>query len=135
MHTTHYERLFIEVAEDCKSDVGTSPPVKEPATVARMQYDMLVEEPYRYTSDEIVFGVYAARAGIPEGEMDAARAAFFSKGQPCLRSSPLAKAYGWGFHFDDAGRVAIVPRESERYREFASDAALVHLAAMRNSRR
>jgi len=134
VHSTDYANAFIEVAEDCAVEAGTVPPERTPATVARLQYEMLVGAPYRFTSDEVVFGVHSARAGVPAAGMDAARAAFFSKGQPCLRSSPLAKAYGWGFHFDEEGRVALVASGSPRYGALAADESLAHLRAMRRTR-
>ena len=59
---------------------------------------------------------------------------FFRKGQPCLRSSALAKRYGWGFHFDDEGRVAMVATESSEYAEFLKDPNLRQLPAMRSRR-
>jgi hypothetical protein len=55
MHTTNYTNAFIEVAEDCKTDVGVIPPEKQEKTIARMQFDMIKDNPYRYTSDEVVF--------------------------------------------------------------------------------
>ena len=134
MHTTNYVDTFIEVAEDRPIDAGVAPPEREPATVARMQYDALIDAPYQFTSDDVVFGVHAARAGVPADEVDAARKAFFSKGQPCLRSSPLAKAYGWGFHFDADGKVALVAAGSPRYAELAATGGLNHLRAMRRAR-
>ena len=134
MHTTNYADAFIEVAEDCPVDAAVAPPEREPATVARMQYEALIDAPYRLTSDDVVFGVHAARAGVPDSEWDAARTAFFSKGQPCLRSSPLAKAYGWGFHFDADGKVALVAAGSPRYAELAAAAGVKRLRAMRRSR-
>ncbi len=134
MHTTNYADAFIAVAEDCPLDAAVAPPEREPATVARLQYEALIDAPYRFTSDDLVFGVQAARAGLPTDEMDAARAAFFSKGQPCLRSSPLAKAYGWGFHFDADGKVALVPTGSPQYAELAAADGLKQLRAMRRSR-
>ncbi len=132
MHTTNYVNTFIEVAEDCKAEVGVAPP--ERPTVARMQYDMLRAAPYRLTSDELIFAIYAERNGIPAEERERRRAEFFSRGQPCLRSSPLAKSYGWGLHFDADGRVAIYPRGSEEYERLRRDPALRHLKAMRSSR-
>ncbi|HMQ32660.1 MAG TPA: DUF6157 family protein [Chloroflexaceae bacterium] len=132
MHTTNYTSAFIEVAEDCKAATGTAPPEKP--TLARMQYDMLHAGPYRYTSDELIFAIYALRNNIAEDERELRRAEFFSKGQPCLRSSPLAKTYGWGLHFDGASRVAIYPRGSEEYARLQRDPSLKHLKAMRNAR-
>lgn len=134
VHTTNYVSAFIAVAEDCAVDVGTAPPERTPPSVARLQYDMLVDAPYRYTSDELLFGVHALRTGVPTNGMAAARAAFFSRGQPCLRSSPLAKSYGWGFHFDDQGRVALVAVGTSRYAELVADASLEQRRAMRRSR-
>lgn len=49
MHSTDYTNTFIEVAEDCKTDVGKLPPEKEEKTVARMQWEMIHDYPYRYT--------------------------------------------------------------------------------------
>ena len=134
MHTTDYANAFIETAEDCAVDAAVAPPEKAPPTVARMQYEALIDAPYRFTSDDVVFGVHAARAGVPESDRDTARATFFARGQPCLRSSSLAKAYGWGFHFDADGRVALVPAGSARYAELAAADGLKHLRAMRRSR-
>ena len=134
MHTTNYANTFIEVAEDCQLDAAVAPPEKVPPTVARMQYEALIDAPYRFTSDDLVFGVHAARASVPDSDRDTARAAYFSKGQPCLRSSPLAKAYGSGFHFDTDGRVALVAAGSQRYAELAAADGLNHLRAMRRSR-
>lgn len=65
---------------------------------------------------------------------EARREAFFTKPQACLRSSPLAKRYGWGFHHDGQGRVALVARDSPRYRELAEDSSLTQLGAMRSRR-
>ena len=130
VHSPNYAGAFIEVAEDCAVEARTVPPERTPATVARLQHDTLADAPVRFTSDEIVFDVHAARAGVPAADRDAARAAFFSRGQPCLRSSALAKAYGWGFHFDEAGRVALVASGSKQYRALAADDSVAHLRAM-----
>jgi hypothetical protein len=134
MHSTNYTDTFIEVADDCRAAGGTIPPEKREPTVARMQFEMLNERPYHYTSDELLFAIYAARNDIAADDVDARRAEFFSKGQACLRSSPLGKSYGWGLHFDSASRVALVARESEAYARLQSDAELKHLKAMRSSR-
>lgn len=65
----------------------------------------------------------------------AAREAFFSKGQPCLRSSPLAKRYGFGIHCDAEGRVALVPLGSAEYRAFLEDKGVKKIKAMRSGRK
>lgn len=101
-------------------------------TVASMQYQMIAENPYQYTSDDVIFTVHALRNNIEATAQE--REAFFAKGQPCLRSSPLGKRYGWGVHSDAEGRVALYALESEEYRKFAKDAQLKQTKAMRSSR-
>lgn len=135
MKSTNYHNTFIEVAGDCPAAVAEAPPEKaDRKTVANLQYDLVAAHPYRSTSDDVVFGVFAMRNAIPESELEAARAQFFSKGQPCLRASPLAKRYGWGIHHDADGKVALVAMESDRYHELAADPKLEHVKAMRSKR-
>lgn len=134
MHTTNYTSAFIAVADDCKAAVGLVPPEKQAKTVARLQFELIQAHPYRYTSDEVIFTIYAERGGIPADELEMRRAEFFSKGQPCLRSSPLGKTYGWGIHYDADSRIAIYPRESEEYARLQADASLKQLKAMRSAR-
>jgi hypothetical protein len=95
---------------------------------------MVHSNPYSFSSDEVIFTVYTIRNRIPETELDAQRAEFFSKGQPCLRSSPLGKTYGWGIRYDGESRIAIYPRGSEAYARLEADQSLRHLKAMRSSK-
>ncbi len=127
MHTTDYRDAFIAVAPDCPAVTAEVPPEREPATVARLQYEMLVDAPYVHTSDDVVHATQGARRGID-------RETFFSTGQACLRSSPLVKRYGWGLHHDAEGRVALLAVESAEYAEHASDEGLRQLAGMRSRR-
>jgi hypothetical protein len=99
-----------------------------------MQYEIIHKHPYEYTSDEVVFAIYAARSGVEAADMEAQRAAFFSKGQPCLRSSPLGKRYGWGIHFNDESKIALYACESEEYAQLSNDPALKQLKAMKSAR-
>lgn len=134
MHTTNYTNTFIEVADDCKVGAGTAPPAKSPKTIAQIQYDLIAQHPYTYTSDDVIFAAYAHKNNIPPSQREAERQAFFSKGQPCLRASPLGKTYGWGIHFDGVSRVAIYGRDSKEYKKFAADKTLKHLKAMKSAR-
>jgi hypothetical protein len=134
MHSTNYTSTFIEPAEDCKAVAGTQPPAKDEPTVAQLQYELISAHPYRYTSDEVIFEIHTRRNGIPAAKREAARQEFFSKGQPCMRSSPLAKTYGWGFHFDSDARVAIYGRESAEYKRLSTDTSLKKHKAMRSKR-
>jgi Family of unknown function (DUF6157) len=123
LHTTNYFDTFIEVAEDCAAQAGAVPPSRATASTAELTHRMIAEHPYRYTSDDVIFTVWADRNGIDEADRPAARAQFFSKGQPCMRSSDLGKRYGWGVHSDAEGRVAIVPVESDAYAQLAAGVA------------
>lgn len=135
MTTTNYFQTFICVADDCAAAAGEVPPDGgEKPTVARLQYDMVIGHPYAYTSDDVLFAVHAARHGIPESDMAEQRQAFFAKSQACLRSSPLAKRYGWGIHFDEAGKIALYGRETADYQQRAADPNLKQLKAMRSKR-
>lgn len=135
VHTTNYFDTFIEVAQDCPIQSAEIPPLKgDNKTVANLQFEKLVENPYKYTSDDVIFGAYAAKKGVSKHEMEEEREAFFSKGQPCMRSSPLTKRYGWGVHSDSQGKIAILPMESEEYKKMAADQGLKHTRGMRSKR-
>lgn len=134
MHTTNYVDTFIEVAEDCPVAEAHEPPARPEPTVARLHYELIAEHPYALTSDDVVFESHARRTRLPDSGRDEARAEFFAKGQPCLRSSPLGKRYGWGIHSDEHGRVALVPLGSSEYARLAADASVRHTRAMRSQR-
>ncbi len=131
--TTNYYDAFVEVAEDCPIATSAIPPQKDSnKTIATMEYEMLVDSPYKYTSDDVLFIVYAQRNSIADTKQ--ARDAFFAKGQPCFRSSPLTKRYGWGVHSDSEGNIALYGVESDEYKSFVGDTTIKHLKAMRSSR-
>lgn len=134
MHTTNYYNTFILIAEDSPVAFGEIPPLKKEKSLANLQYELIHENPYSFTSDEILFSIFAIRNGIAKSELDSAREKFFSKGQPCLRSSPLAKRYGWGIHSNDEGKVAIFGSESTAYMDFLSNEGLKKVRAMRSKR-
>ncbi len=134
MHTTNYYNTFITIADDCPVADAEVPPLKgENLTVANLQFETVMEHPYQFTSDEVIFNIHCRRQGITSN-VEQERALFFSKGQACLRSSPLAKRYGWGIHHDEAGKVAIYPAGSAEYGKLAADAALKQVKAMRSKR-
>ncbi len=136
MHSTNYENTFIEVAEDCPAETGIKPPRKgDKKTVANLQFEMLVDHPYEYTSDDVLFTVYADRKEIPRSDLRSAREDFFSKGQSCFRASPLTKRYGWGIHANENGKIAMYGMETREYKKMLSDKAVQKVKAMRSSRK
>jgi len=133
--TTNYRSTFIAVAPDCPVTAAEVPPAGSTPSVASLQYELIHDHPYEMTSDEILFQVHAVRTGISASERAAQWDRFFAKDQACLRASPLAKRYGWGFHHDEEGRVALVALGSAEYAAMAGRDDLAQKLAMRSSRR
>ncbi len=134
MSTANGYDTFIEVADDCPADVAEIPPESRGRTAASIQYELIARHPHRYTSDDVVFHVFAVKNDLPESALEEERRKFFSKDQPCLRSSPLTKRHGWEVHSDSAGKIALYAMESNQYRMLANDARLQHLKALRAPR-
>ena len=134
-HTTNYFDTFIEAAEDCPATEGIPPPYKEGnKTVAALQFELIRQNPYRFTSDDVLFRTFAQRNGVDRNEYDEARKRFFSQGQPCFRASPLGKRYGWGIHSDSNGKIALYGLETTEYRNFVENNKIKKVKAMRNKR-
>lgn len=135
-HTTNYTNSFIEAAEDCPAEAGIEPPVRgDKKSIANLQFDILRDSPYKHTSDDVLFQVYAIRNDLTESELPSEREKFFSKGQACLRASPLTKSYGWGIHSDHNGNVALYGCDTEKYKDFTERDNLKVLKAMRSKRK
>lgn len=135
IHSSNYYNAFIEIAEDCPISNGEIPPIKaENRTVANIQFEMVSNNPYKFTSDDILFQVFADRNDLTKSEYKEAREQFFSKGQPCFRASPLTKRYGWGVHYDKAGKMAIYGVDSPEYEKFSKDKTLKVIKAMKSNK-
>ncbi|MBJ7604211.1 MAG: hypothetical protein JF888_13620 [Candidatus Dormibacteraeota bacterium] len=139
----NYVDTFIVAAEDCPVSHGVVPESKadKKKSVAAIQYQLLAENPYELTQEDVLFQTHVLHKQVPEDELKtrgaAMRQEFFAKPQPCLRTSPLARKYGWGFHCDRAGKVALYPVGSSEYQQFSSEASgsvSQHLKAFRSSR-
>jgi hypothetical protein len=138
-HTTNSSNAFIAVADDCPAHSGQIPPERSgKPTVAVLQYAMIKNHPYKYTSDDVVFATSAPGRALgaeaKQAERQKARQRFFSRGQACLRASALGKTYGWGVHSDAQGRVAIFAVDSTDYRRLAADPGIKQVKAMRSKR-
>lgn len=129
MKTTNYYSTFIEIAEDCPAEAAERDRGK---TAVRIQYEMISNHPYTYTSDDVLFNVFAVKHDLSPKQKPGAQETFFSKGRACLRSSALGKLYGWGIHFDADGKTALYAMESDEYTRLANDKNLKHLKAMRS---
>jgi Family of unknown function (DUF6157) len=134
MHTTNYINTFIEVAEDCPVQSAEIPPRKGDAkSVANLHFEIVEAHPYQYTSDDVIFKTFAFKNSL-ENNLDNERNQFFSKGQACMRCSPLTKRYGWGVHSNEEGKIAIFPLESEEYQRFLIDNNVKRVKAMRSKK-
>lgn len=135
IHTTNYFNTFIGVADDCPATTGEIPPQKgEVKTVANLQFDILTKNPYKYTSDDVLFMVYSERNDLTSSEEKEARNLFFSKGQACFRASPLTKRYGWGVHANQDGKIAIYSCDSHEYKKLYEDNNLKIVKAMKSAK-
>ena len=132
VHSTNYTDVLITPSPDSPATLG--PVVPKAGTIGAMQYDMLVDAPYAMTSDELIVAVLATRKDIPKDEWPAFRSEYFSKGQPCLRVSPLVKTMGWALHHDSESRVALVDVASAKYRDLVGDDDVRKIHGMRNKR-
>jgi hypothetical protein len=135
MKTTNYYNTFIEVAEDSPVKAAEIPPKKgDEKTIANIQFEMISNNPYKYTSDDVIFSAYIIKQNLAKENYEKERQSFFSKGQACFRSSPLPKRYGWGIHSNAEGKIAIYGAESGEYKKYSEDKNLKHLKAMRSKR-
>jgi hypothetical protein len=137
----NYYQTFIIVAPDSTVSEGLVPPAKkEGVTKPRIEYELLSSSPYTYTQEELIYEVHIRHKSISEEELKAKgtqiRDELFQKSHPCMRASMLPKKYGWGIHFDEAGKIALYGVESPEYSAFLENEGgrLKLLAAMRNSR-
>lgn len=136
IHTTNYSNTLIEPAEDCPVSMSEIPVKKgDKSTIATMQFELISKQPYTLTSDDVIFKIYADKNDLTPSEYEAARTAFFSKGQPCLRTSPLAKRYGFGIHANGEGKIALYGIETEAYQELFKDTSVAKVKAMRSARK
>lgn len=132
MSTNYYDTL-ITIASDSPTQKSVVPDLAK-ASVASQQYQWITERPYALTSDDVIFQRVAEKEGISEADRTAAQKAYFQKGRACLRTSPLAKQYGWGIHADAEGRLALLAAESDEYAELSDNDDVKKVAAMKRSR-
>ncbi len=119
-----YTDTFIRVAADCPATTGVVPVARGASKpVHVLQYELLAGHPYRFTHADLLFEVHVRHKAISAHEIEhrvrEIREELLAKPHPCLRASLLPKKYGWGVHYDQHGRIAIYPVDSEAYRGFA----------------
>jgi hypothetical protein len=135
----NYYNTFIAVAPDTSVKVGTVPVARAgKKSVAVLEYELISAQPYTCTQEEVQFAVHVQRKAIPAAELGVKRVdlwnEFFSKSLACMRASPLPKSYGWGLHFNEEGKVALVAVESPEYERLSSCSAIEQTRALRSRR-
>ena len=127
---------FVRIADDSPAKQGVVPKLRDGAepSLARRQYDLLIDHPYEYSHDSFNFEIWCQRNHIDEADRDNHRDVFFSKEHPCMRTSPLTKTHGWGAHYNGSGKIAIYPVDSVAYEKLLNDPANEVTMAMRSAR-
>ncbi len=131
----NYYDTLIEVADDCPVTEAQVPRTRgAKKTKALVEYELLVNRPYKYTEEDIAFETYAVLHEIPKAIWLEERKQFLSKGHPHLRVSGLPKRYGWGIHNDSEGKIALIAVESPLYTQLLNDPGITKIKAFRSSR-
>ena len=120
-----YTDTFIEVAPDSQTTCAIVPDGTGAKTIHRLQYELLTDQPYTLSNEELIFEVHVRRLGLSQPEVAARRRelwdALFSKPHPCMRASALTKKYGWGVHYDSHSKMALYASDSSEYKGFVED--------------
>lgn len=128
MTTTNLPNTFISVSEDCPVFMAEIPPKREPKSIPQIECEMLIDNPYKYTSDDVLYAANGERRGMSRDD-------YFARIQPDFRLSPLVKRYGWGMHIDENGKIALYALGSGEYEMLASDTSLRQLKGNRSHRK
>jgi hypothetical protein len=132
-----YKNSFIEISDDANVTSAIVPvPRNGKPMIASIEYDLIMNNPYRYTQDDVQFQTYLIKNEIDlNSPLDELREQFFSKSKACFRASPLVKKYGWGIHYDEEGKVAIYDIKSEEYTQYLQLDHITALKGMRSKRK
>jgi hypothetical protein len=135
-HTTNYTNTLIEIAEDSPVSKAVIPVVKneKKKKIANYQFEKLSKKPLKYTSDELLFEIFVERNDISPSEIEEEKQKFFSKGQPCLRTSPLAKKNGYGIFHNEDSKVQLIPAESDDYQKLLADDSVKKVKALKSKK-
>ena len=133
---------FILVADDSPAEVGIVPEAKgDKRPIHLIQYELLTENPYTLTHEDLTYEVFVQRQGFMSEELETRGSEIctelLSKEHPCLRASSLTKRYGWGAHYDENGKIALYSMDSAEYVRLAEmdERAGKVILAMRSKRK
>src|SRR5687767_1595211 len=100
-----YKNTLITISEDSKVTSAKVPVIKnEKPTTAYIEHDLIHNNPYKFTQEDVQFKTYLIKNKIEEKNVAELREQFFSKSKACFRASPLVKNHGWGIHYNNQGK-------------------------------
>jgi hypothetical protein len=99
-----YEALIV-VAEDCRADRAIIPLIGLKKSIARIRYEVLIENPYRYSENELFQEVHYVRRNRRDLKISS-----YS-----IKRSKLCQNFGWGIHRNNDGKLALVAMDSDMY--------------------
>ena len=116
---------FVQVAPDSTATRAVIPTARDgKKTIQMIQYQLLTAQPYSLTLNDLIFEIFVKRNNIKSTDLELHKgtiwAELFSKPHPCMRASMLPKKYGWGVHYDAAGKIALHALESEKYQRLSA---------------
>jgi len=133
-----YKNAFITISDDSDVHNAIVPlPKNHKPTIASIEYDLISKNPYKYTQEDVQFYTYLIKNNIEfqQDKIGELRDDFFKKPKACFRASPLVKKFGWGIHYDDEGKIALYPVNSEDYSSFLQSDTIKIIKGMRSKRK
>ena len=117
------EEELIQISEDSPTTFSLKP--EREGTVEYIKYEVLIDNPYKYTAKEFFEEVHFNRRGKKHLKIET-----YS-----LKRLGLAKRYGWGIHINKEQKIAMIPCESEKYRSLLNDPNVKKSNAYRTKRK
>ncbi|HMO39816.1 MAG TPA: DUF6157 family protein [Saprospiraceae bacterium] len=132
IHSNNYFNTLIEVSLNSDKTQGLVPNSNnDKHAIARLQYDIIYNDAYKYTSDEVISKLHTIRNKINQKDYTETQEEFFNKGRRCLRTSPLCKNYGFGIHANKEGKITLIGVETDEYKRLAKDMTIKKIKAMK----
>ena len=100
--------VLIKVAEDTPVDHAIDPPDRDlNKSIARITFEVLIENPYRYSEMELFNEVHFVRRNRRDLKINS-----YS-----IKRSRLCQEFGWGIHRNKEGKLALIAMDSDKYQK------------------
>lgn len=114
---------LIKISDDSPTEKSLKP--ENENTVEYIKFEVLIDNPYKYTEKEFFKEVQFNRRGKKHLKIET-----YS-----LKRLGLAKRFGWGVDINKAKKIAIIPCESKEYTALLNDPKVKKSNAYRNNRK